>query len=258
MQQEEKKNKIARRFVELDVLRGFAILLMSLYHLVFDLVAYFDVPLNLYPDGIWWYVGRGSALLFMLISGMSSTLGKSSFKRGAIVLGCGLIVTLFSLPVMGENYVRFGILHFFGAAMILKALFEKIVKSPKVRFAVAVILIPLSWWLGKVTESTLIKGPWLLPIGIAYPGFTSFDYYPLFPWLGVFAAGVVLGMLVYKNKRALLVLDITQKQESAPREVARQGLRPLAFLGRHSLLVYLVHQPLILGALYLIHFAGLL
>lgn len=244
------------RIIEIDFLRGVAIVLMATFHLVFDLMAYFNVPLNIY-SGFWFWVGRLSAILFMIISGVTSSLGGRQIRRGLMVLGCALIVTLVSIPMMGENYIRFGILHFFGTVMILKGLYEKLVKNQKIRFGTALVLIPLSFWLGQVVQDVAVNTPLLLPLGIMYPGFTSFDYYPLLPWVGYFCIGIVLGMLVYKQKKSLLEhfhSPIGIKIKSALQILAK----PLSFMGRHSLLVYLVHQPLILAVLYGLHWAGVL
>lgn len=245
-----------KRIFEIDVLRAVAILLMSTFHLVFDLVAYYGVPLTIY-SGVWYWVGRSSAMLFMFVSGISGSFGGRSIRRGFIVLGAALIVTLVSIPTMGPNYIRFGILHFFAVVMIVKGLFDLVVKNYWARILTASVLVPVSLWLGDVVQKTTVRTPLLLPLGLTYPGFTSFDYYPLFPWAAYFCLGIVAGMLVYKNRQSLFAFDITQPQPTAGKRLLRAVLRPLAFLGRHSLLVYLLHQPLILGVLFLLSLAGL-
>lgn len=252
-----KAARIQKRIFEIDALRGVAILMMSTFHLLFDLTTYFGVNVNI-QSGPGFWVGRLSAILFMLVSGVSSSLGGRQVRRGFMVLGCGLIVTLASIPIMGEYYIRFGILHFFGAAMVLKGLYEMAVKNRTARLVTAALLVPLCFWLGGVVGTLSVKGPFLLPLGITYPGFVSFDYYPLLPWAGYFCLGIVAGMLVYKNKRSLLRWSPYTEQENTAGKAGAAVLRPLCFLGRHSLLVYLLHQPLILAVLFLLSFAGVL
>ena len=246
--------RTAGRYTELDTLRGTAILLMSTYHLLFDLVAYFGKPLDIYTGPLFW-VGRVSALMFMVISGASSTLGKKPFRRGLTVLGAALIVTLVSVPMMGEYYIRFGILHFFAAAMLGKALVDMVIKNRTARLVTAAALVPLSFWLGGVVKNIRVNTPLLLPLGILYPGFGSFDYYPLFPWLGVFCIGVVLGLAVYGGENPLRARLVKSDGASAKPFVL---LRPLVWLGKHSLLIYLLHQPLILAVLYALNWLGVL
>lgn len=246
------------RIAEVDVLRGAAVLLMASFHLAFDLAAYFSVPLQIY-SGAWYWIGRISAVMFMFIAGVASTLGTRAIRRGLIVLAAALLVTLVSIPTMGENYIRFGILHFFGTLMILKGLADKIFKTWRARLVAACVFALASWWLGIIVRGAPSVGtPLLLAIGLTYEGFSSFDYYPLFPSAAYFCLGIAAGLVVYRRKRSLLRMDISQRQQSIAKEVVRTVLRPFAFLGRHSLVVYLVHQPLILGVLFLLSFAGLL
>lgn len=253
----KEKAPLANRIFELDALRGLAILLMSTFHLVFDLMAYFGYAINIY-SGPWFYVGRISAILFMLVSGMASTLGGKQFRRGIQVLLCALVVTLFSIPVMQQNYVRFGILHFFGAVMLLKALADKALKSRRARLVAALVLVPVCWGMGRWAAQTSVNTFWLLPLGFTYPGFTTFDYYPIFPWGAWFCAGVALGLLAYPTKKSLFTFNPAARPGTGPQKVLAAVLRPFMFLGRHSLPVYLLHQPLILGVLFLLRWLAVI
>lgn len=257
MQQPTQAPVKSARIFEIDVLRGVAIVLMALFHLLFDLAAYFGQNINLY-SGLWFYVGRFSAILFMLLSGVSSSFGGRQFRRGLMVLAAALVVTLASLPIMGTNYIRFGILHFFAACMLLKALFDKFIKNYYARLVAALALVPFCFFMGRFAAKTAVNTFWLLPLGFMYPGFSSFDYYPLFPWAALFCLGVALGMVVYPHRKSLFSLDITRPQTNPFFKGLCALLRPFAFLGRHSLPVYLLHQPLILGVLFLLSWLGAL
>ena len=245
------KKDFSKRIFELDALRGLAILLMSLFHLVFDLQAYFGVPVEIHA-GPWFYVGRSSAILFMLISGASSTLGGRSIRRGLMVLGAALLVTVASIPMMGEYYIRFGILHFFAAMMILKGLADMAIKNHTLRLILAFVMVPVSFVLGNLFKGITVDTPLLIPFGLLPPGWGSFDYYPIFPWAGVFCLGVGAGLLLYKSCKSLIPLNIYAPRQNPAAKAGTGVLRGLCLLGRHSLLIYLLHQPLILGILYLI------
>jgi uncharacterized membrane protein len=77
-----------------------------------------------------------------------------------------------------------------------------------------------------------------MPFGITSPSFSAFDYFPLIPWLGIFLAGAALGKTVYASKRSLLPWQMPPNFVN--------------FAGRHALVIYIVHQPVIMGVLYLL------
>ena len=93
----------------------------------------------------------------------------------------------------------------------------------------AVLYVLTDWWAGQVTVSV----SWLYPLGFPNAAFTSADYFPLLPWFFLFCAGYFLWSLLDKSPRA--------------KELLQPGLRPLSFLGRHSLAIYLIHQPALMA-----------
>ncbi len=217
------------RIWELDALRGIAIILMSTFHLVFDLSFFFGLPIN-YLSGFWYYEGLSSALLFMLVSGASATLSRRPVRRGLVVLGWGMALTIGTYLMDPSLYIRFGILHFLGVAMILSA--------PARRWRPA-LLVPVS--LLMIAVGLTLRGlrttiPWLYPLGLITASFASLDYYPLLPYLGVYGLGITLGKQLYRERRSVLPWH--------------PALRPLELMGQHSLTIYLLHQPLILALLY--------
>lgn len=221
-----------RRIWEIDFLRGIAIILMAIFHLVFDLKEFyswgFDFP-NVFWTGPQILVGT----MFSTLSGISRSFTRNSLKQGLVTFGFGMLLTLVTYFVSPEIYIKFGILHFLGISMIIYHFMQKI----NTRY-----LLPLGGLIivaGNILEKVNVFTPLLFPIGLMNKNFASLDYYPLLPWYGVFLIGVFIGRVVYKEKRSLFRFEIKNDF--------------LSFLGRHSLFVYLTHQPLILSILYLMN-----
>ncbi|QDR83306.1 heparan-alpha-glucosaminide N-acetyltransferase [Sporomusa termitida] len=224
----------AVRLVELDILRGIAILLMVIFHTIFDLAFFYNWPLN-YLEGFWYYQGKAAALLFMLISGISNVLSRRPVRRGLIVFGTGLFITAITYCYNPAVYIRFGILHLLGAAMLATPLLNRGGALPLSLAGTAIIAI------GNAFSQLTATTAWLLPFGLRPPEFTSLDYYPLLPWLGIILYGMVLGKLLYPAG-----------QTRWPAAADYRFLRWLSWLGRRSLLIYLIHQPVILALLQII------
>ena len=220
------------RIWEIDFFRGLAILFMVVFHLVFDLAAFWSYSLN-YMDGFWYYEGKLSAIMFMTISGVSSAQSIHYFRRGLVVFAWGLLITLVTYFYDPQTYIRFGILHMLGSCMMLYT-FIKNLKSGWLLVAGTIALASSRWTMQLTLPSSL-----LLALGVTPPDFISLDYYPLLPWSGFFLYGAALQQVLYKKRRSLF------PQPS--------WLQPLTSLGRHSLAVYLLHQPVLLAILYIWH-----
>lgn len=227
------------RMVGLDALRGLALLAMIAYHFCFDLRWFGYAHWDFEQDPRW--LAARAAILgsFLLIAGTSLALaarhalaGRRFFLRLAQIAAAALLVSVASYVAFPQRYIWFGVLHAIAVALLLA---WPLVGRPRTAalLGVAVIAAGLLFahpafdqralgWLGFMTQ----KPP-------------TEDYVPLFPWAGLVFIGVALG-------------------ESLRRSGAR-ALAPLArlprivpLLGRHSLVVYLVHQPLLVGALWLV------
>ncbi|WP_333870703.1 heparan-alpha-glucosaminide N-acetyltransferase [Desulforamulus putei] len=221
------------RIWELDLLRGTAILLMVLFHIIFDLNEFFQVPIP-YAEGPVFYIGKAAASLFIFVAGISCSLSRNNVKRGVKLIGLGLLITLVtSLVVPGSNII-FGILHFLGTAVLLYDFFKRL------RPGILLILGTAVIWAGSCFQQITMPNSLLAPLGLLGPDFYSVDYYPLVPWLGLFLYGVAVGKMIYKEKKSLF-----------PAFPLRQNL--INTLGRHSLSIYLLHQPVILLLLSLIY-----
>ena len=226
-----------KRIWELDAFRGICILGVIIVHFVFDLTQLFGIVQWEYPT--WFaFIQRWGGVLFLLISGISATLGSRSVRRGLIVLAGGAAITAVTWAMyawfhFSKNIIiYFGVLQCLGCCMILWWVFKRL---PTWVLAVAgLAIVAVGLYLDTVI---LVDYPWLVPLGFVYPGFNSSDYFPLLPNLGFFLLGAVLGRTAYRKKETLL----PRVPENNP------ILRALCFCGRQSLWFYLLHQPVLAG-----------
>ncbi len=229
------------RYREIDRVRGIAILMMVLFHTLFDISFFGMYPVDV-SQGFWRYFAFATASLFLVVVGISLTISRSRIppqvspfqvcvkflKRGLVIFLLGLLITLCTWLYLHEGFIVFGILHLIGVSVILSPLFFRFKKR---NIVVGVLCILTGYILSS------IHGPlWLLPFGIHPADFWSVDYEPLFPWFGVVLIGMGLGAYLYPDGVRVF----------SPLQVPEIITWPLAFLGRHSLLIYLVHQPVII------------
>jgi len=242
-------NNLEKRFWEIDFLRGLAIIMMILFHLLYDLTYFGEYNLNVH-SGFWLYFGRMTATIFILLVGISLTLSFSRaekkhnakkkvyqkyLKRGLEVFSWGLIITLTTWIFLRAGFVVFGVLHLIGISIILAYPFLKL------RFwnlLIGIVFISLGIYL----KSFTFGFPWLMWLGLMPERFYTVDYFPIFPWFGVILIGLFFGNLLYPDyTRKFNLCDFSNFA----------FIRLFCFLGRHSLLIYLIHQPVLIALLYL-------
>lgn len=231
-----------KRIWELDVLRGIWILLMFAIHIGFDLVVLFEA-VELKNPTLFNLSQEWGGDLFLVISGICVTLGSHPVKRGLQVLVCGLVITavtagMYLLGIAdGSILICFGVLHCLGCCMLLWPLFQN--QKTWVLCTVGLALFLLGQYLLAYVRADF---PWLLPFGVMYWGFSSVDYFPLLPNFGSFLIGACIGRTVYRDKATLF-----------PKVNPRNPIiRFFTFFGKHSLIIYMIHQPIIAGVLWLI------
>lgn len=220
-----------QRIWELDALRGICILAMIAIHLVFDLRAFGHFSIQL--PGWFVFFRTYGHVFFVVISGICATFSSNTFRRGAVVFAAGLLityVTMFMDQILGISNLRiwFGILHMLGLCMMLYPLFRKLPWWAQGLIGLAFVV--LGFWMQTLTVSV----PYLFPLGLTQAGmYTGSDFFPIFPGLGWFLLGSALGKTLYKKRESLL-----------PKVNSDLWIfRFFRFCGRHSLGLYLLHQP---------------
>ena len=243
------------RYALPDTLRGLTLLSMIAYHGCWDMVYLLGAD---WP----WYTGTGAYLwqqsicwTFILLSGYSFSLGRRHWRRGGLVFACGAVVTAVTLVVMPGQEIWFGVLTLLGSCMLLGALLEPLLARMPGRegLAVCALLFALTRNVNRGYLGFEGLRLWALPsglyrnmatayLGFPFSGFHSTDYFSLIPWLFLFLAGYFLSRL------------------TAARLAAAPALGRCAFLealGRRSLLVYMLHQPVLYGLTWAIQALGI-
>lgn len=222
-----------KRIWELDAARGLALIGMILIHFVFDLTELTGI-LTWQEPGWFLFLKNHGGALFLLISGISATLGSHPAKRGAQVFACGMLCTAvtYGMYRLGFAYrsiiIYFGVLQCLGVCMLLWCLLRRC--SEKMLLVMGLVLTAIGLWLG----SRPVEVPWyLIPLGFCPTWFQSSDYFPLLPNFGWFLIGTWVGKRFYGDGQTKFPM------------AEERYYRPLCALGRHSLLVYLIHQPLL-------------
>lgn len=229
-----------KRIWELDALRGLFVLIMVGVHLCYDLVNFFGAAVFRLA-ALFLGLQAWGGVAFVVLSGCCASLGSAPLRRGAQILACGSLVSAVTLGLaftgFGEGIViYFGVLHCLGCCMILWAFLRKL---PRMGLAVlGIAAIAAGLWLARQSFAF----PWLLPLGFMPRDFLTADYFPLLPHLGFFLLGAMLGETLYRQRKSLLP-DAWETLGAS---------RFLGFCGRHSLIIYLLHQPVLTGLLWLL------
>lgn len=223
-----------RRIWELDAARGLALVGMIAVHLLYDLTELTGVLQWQEPQ--WFlFIKNHCGAVFLVISGISATLGSRSTRRGCQVLACGALVSAVTCAMYALGFadksiiIYFGVLHCLGVCMLLWSGLKRL--DGRVLAALGLLLAAIGLVIGQYAFSA---PRWLIPLGFCPADFQSSDYFPLLPNLGFFLLGAALGRRVYAARESRF-------------PGGERFFRPLCALGRNSLWVYLLHQPVLAG-----------
>lgn len=245
---------MGKRIWELDFLRGICVVAMIFDHVLYDLTYVFYVPFSVLPAYFDWDVRTviriGVVLSFVLLSGISCSFSKSNLLRGAKLAGVAILLSIATKIldlVQGEVdrfIIVFGVLHMLAAAILIYAVLEKFISGKPLLFLGALLA-----GIGVYFYLVLYNAPqgWEA-LSILVPlrgGVYSADYFSVLPGAGFLLIGAFLGPVLYGEKKSRFPL------KGEPRLT-----RPFLFAGRHALIFYLIHQPLVLAVLSLGFFIG--
>ncbi len=229
------------RYPTIDVLRGVALVAMAVYHFSWDLAYHGFVAWDVAGDPGWRAFAMAIAGSFLLISGVALSLAaRGGVDPGAFAIrlmkiaGAAALVSLATLFLFPDTWIFFGILHMIAAGSLIGLLFLGLPVWVTALAALAVVLLPL------VVSGGMFDLRPLLFLGLSSVPPVSNDFVPVFPWLAPVLAGIALGRLVAEGRIRV---------STAPLRSA--GARLLALMGRWSLPIYLLHQPLLFGLVWL-------
>lgn len=234
--------KPSRRILLVDALRGAALLAMASYHFTWDLEFFGYAAPGLTAFGGWKLYARCIASTFLFLVGVSLVLAHGRgirwngfWKRFAMVAGAALAITVVTRIAVPQGFIFFGILHQIALASLLGLAFLRLPALLTLVAAALVVAAP------HYLRSPAFDHPWLWWVGLSTVDPRSNDYVPLFPWFGA----VLTGIGVTKLAAAAGIPE--RLAALAP----GRWLRPLVLAGQHSLAFYLVHQPVLIGCVWL-------
>lgn len=236
-----------KRLYLLDGLRGVSLCSMIAYHGIWDLVYILGKEIPWYHGKAAFFWQQSICWTFILLSGLCSVLAGHKLRRGLEITAAGAVITAVTLFFFPAERVIFGVLTMLGASMLLVGALEKRIWKRLPAFpmmAVSLILFyvfypvnrgVLQWGAGKVSlPAEWYRGAGMTFLGFPAPGFYSADYFSLFPWFFLYMAGYFGGRLL--QEKGILKNSLFQIR-----------LPLLSWMGRYSLWVYLLHQPILYG-----------
>ncbi len=226
-----KKDKTGR--IELlDALRGLAVILMVGYHILYDAVTFLGVPEKYINNTFADVIQSITAVSFVVLCGISSRYSKNNVKRGIETLIIAVVISVVTFVI--DMPIIFGILHLLGICMLLYGLLKRFIdKVPAWVMLIAGIVLSV---LSEIAvKSVVAVNNYFWIFGFYTKEFVSYDYFPLLPWLFVFLTGTAIGYYI--------------KEQKFPRQFYTLKVPVLSAIGRYSLIIYVLHQPLIYGVM---------
>ncbi len=249
---ERRTGAASTRFWEIDALRGVSIIMMVIYHFMYDLY-FFGYSRQVFDLPFWSGFQTATASLFILLAGVSTSLAarsrrlaKLSFarrwwtisRRGGVILGWGFVLSLITFFALGpKRFIQFGVLHLIGSSII--ASYPLLGKRKTSLFLglgllAAGIVLGTRSYIGPITRWT-----WL---GFAPAGYTAVDYFPFIRWFGLFLIGTFIGAVSFGRRQGV---------PWHPDLATQAPFAWLRALGLRALPIYLLHQPVLFALFFL-------
>jgi len=240
----------SKRFIEIDLARGLAILLMVVGHILWDLDYFGIIKLD---GGIYSMFQKTAPTLFFLLMGICIIIGRKKKEflssseenkyykhlmlRGLKIFSFGVVITIVTMIFIPGRPVLFGVLHCIGLCIVLSVPF---LKYRNYNILISTMLLSIGAMIGNyvIANPTIFH----LIIGLHQEGAWKYtvDYFPLLPWFGVCLLGIVIGDILYcGDKRSFKMPDLSKYRPA----------KMFSWIGKHSLGIYLLHQPVIAGVL---------
>jgi uncharacterized membrane protein len=235
----------SNRYASIDVLRGFAIWLMFVYHFSWDLSYFGFADFRVTSDPYWIWFARFIAGTILLVMGIAQAISanrvfnrKTFFKRLSIIIISAAAISAGTYKMDPGSFVFFGILHHIALVSVLMLVIIRLQTQILITLAIVCLIAP--YYL--THEIFLVEWLWWVGLSPVVP--PAVDYVPLLPWLGVSITGVILGRVFFAPDRPPLF---------GTWQPGNMATRVLHLSGRHSLLLYLIHQPILFGSTYAVY-----
>lgn len=240
---------MGKRVGILDEVRGLAVISMVIYHLYFDLRYFYGIEMGELTDTIMHAWQPFIAGTFIVVSGIASRYSSNNIRRGALTLMAAMCFTFATAFVTPSAPITFGILHLLGTCMVLYGFVGK--WAERLPSVVGMLLFTLlfvfsrgipdrairAFGIAGIFEAkipaALYNAELLFPLGFPSDGYAAMDYFPLLPYFFLFLAGASLGTLFRSGK--------------VPNGFYTVRFSALARIGRHALLIYILHQPILVA-----------
>ena len=241
----------SNRLQRIDEIRGFTLISMIIYHFMWDLRYIADFNISWYggiASNIW---QKSICITFIFISGFCFSFGKKRLKRSLIIFMCGALISAVTFILMPENRVVFGVLTFLGSAGFITIIVDKLNKiivskinesTFNLTMLIGMLLLFISFFnvnFGYIffPKKTLLPkylydGYFMTFIGFPDPSFFSTDYFAILPWIFLYLSGYFMQKTI-GNKQDVVKYLLNDR------------FKFISYLGRNSLIIYMVHQPVL-------------
>ena len=227
---------VKKRIEIIDALRGFAVMMMVIHHALYNSAAFLGAPWWLYSNPVFNVLQAIFIGIFIAISGISSRFSRGNTERGAIVIVIAVIITYATIRM--DMPIYFGILHLLGFFMIFYGLTRKFWDSipekaaPYIYIVLTIMSVAARVYLSPTSENLVIRDI-LSVLGWKQPGFVNYDYQTILPWIFIFLFGTWVGKHI--------------REERFPNWFYEKKVPFFPLIGRHALMIYVLHQPIMFG-----------